>query len=621
MKKLVLVAFFVVSIITLSAQTQRMVLYEAFSNVGCAPCATQNPTNNTLIQNNPTKVAAIKYQTSGPGADVFNIQASQYISPRVSYYNITAVPSTRLDGSNTTFNQTNINNRYAVPSPFFLEVNHAFNNACDSVTVTCVIKAAQDFTGSSMVLHVGMIERHISFATAPGSNGETNFYNIMRRMLPNSNGTTLKNSWTDGEIDTLIFVSPVPSFIYDLNQLSFVSFIQSNTDKAVHQAAQNMPIPLDIYLKISSHNIPVIPICLKQHDFQIKVKNQGSVDITAFDVEYGVNGETPMIEAWTGTLAPGAEITINLPTLNFSSNIPVMYIKVINPNGATQYPGLHSHVSQSVKVISNFVDIPLEEKFTATAFPPADWVSVTYDQAAFWQRANAGGFGLTPGGSAMLNFYSSPTGQIDYLYVKGLDFTGMTSVDMTFSVAYARYSATYSDRLRVQVSTNCGGTWATVYDKAGTVLATAPDNGSSQFTPNAQQWREEVVSLNTFAGQDEVIVRFFGLSGYGNNLYIDDVKFGPPAAGINTENVIDNIVVYPNPVNDLLYIELLNEVPGDIVVSVYDNIGKIISNNEIDKTKLIDQKLSFNTSKWAPGLYNVVIYTKQGVTTQKVVKQ
>src|SRR5258706_16343823 len=75
MKKIFTLIVSVIFVYTLSyGQSQRLVLCEEFTQASCPPCAAQNPAYNTLLNANPTKVVAIKHQTSWPGVDPMNAQ-------------------------------------------------------------------------------------------------------------------------------------------------------------------------------------------------------------------------------------------------------------------------------------------------------------------------------------------------------------------------------------------------------------------------------------------------------------------------------------------------------------------------------------------------------------------
>lgn len=606
---------FITVVLFSTAQTQRMVMYEGFSNASCAPCAAQNPAVNALLKANPTKVVALKYQCNWPGTDPMNAQTQTWVGPRVSYYGITGVPSTRVDGTGTSISQTVINNRYATPSPFMMEINHTFNAAQDSAFIQVRIEAAQNFTGNQLVLHTAMVEKVISFTTPPGTNGEKVFYNVMRQMYPNANGTPLPSNWTNGQVEIYNFAVKIPSYIYQFNQIAFVAFIQSNADKVVHQAAKTI---LNKHMSILYHNIPQAPGCYDQFTFEITVINQGKTTITSIDIEYGIVGQTPQVVNWTGSVAYGQTANITLPSIPISGTTTV-FAEIKNLNGGPPDSNDGARVEGQIATISSYTPIPVTQTFTSTTFPPTNWATVSDDDLK-WERSTASGFGNAPAGSARILFYSSPQGAVDMLYMEGLNLTTTGNLQLTFSLAHARYSAQYSDNLKVDISTNCGASWTTVYNKSGADLATVTSFVTSSFTPTASQWRKETIDLSGYTSQNEVLIRFNAISGYGNNLYIDDINISTPAT-IDESAINGYVALYPNPVSDMVSIEMLLPESTDINIKVYDNTGKIVGSIQSGKLTQGNHTINLDATSWAAGLYHAVITTEKGTTTKKFIKQ
>lgn len=242
MKKIALFAFFVIVTTGVFSQSQRLVLIEGFSQASCGPCASANPAFNALLSANTTKATSIKYQVSWPGTDPMNAQNPSDVAARVAYYGVGGVPDSYMDGnvyagSPSGITQTSINNQYAVPSPFSMNLTHWFNTVQDSIFINCEITASQNTSLTTGRLRVAMIEKHISFTTPPGSNGEKDFYNVMRKMYPNPNGTPLAASWTNGQKKTVSFKAKIPSYIYKKSEIAVVAWIQDDSDKNVKQAA------------------------------------------------------------------------------------------------------------------------------------------------------------------------------------------------------------------------------------------------------------------------------------------------------------------------------------------------------------------------------------------------
>ena len=88
-----------------------------------------------------------------------------------------------------------------------------------------------------------------------------------------------------------------------------------------------------------------------------------------------------------------------------------------------------------------------------------------------------------------------------------------------------------SDSLAVLVSTDCGQTFSVIYKKGGDILSTA-GTAAAYFTPASNQWRTEAVNLNAYAGQQNVLIAFQNINGYGNQLYIDNVNITGTLASV-----------------------------------------------------------------------------------------
>jgi len=69
----------------------------------------------------------------------------------------------------------------------------------------------------------------------------------------------------------------------------------------------------------------------------------------------------------------------------------------------------------------------------------------------------------------------------------------------------------------------------------------------------------------------------------------------------NKDLLIDNIVTYPNPVNDKISIELEGNISAPLLVSFSDVLGKVILTKEIDYLK--GNRITFDVSNFAKGIY------------------
>jgi hypothetical protein len=146
---------------------------------------------------------------------------------------------------------------------------------------------------------------------------------------------------------------------------------------------------------------------------------------------------------------------------------------------------------------------------------------------------------------------------------------------MSFDVAYARFSATLFDGLRIEVSTDCGSTWPNVvYFKEDTTLATTADQGGNWFPTSMTEWRKDQVDLNPFVGQ-RILIRFVNINGYGNNLFIDNINISN-AVGLTNGFSQIGLEVWPNPANGLFHVSVSELPMGDAQFQVYDLAGRDI---------------------------------------------
>jgi subtilisin family serine protease len=189
--------------------------------------------------------------------------------------------------------------------------------------------------------------------------------------------------------------------------------------------------------------------------------------------------------------------------------------------------------------ITNPGSLPLVEGFEGAAWPPANWVDDNkfLDSVKFTRSTAAGGYGLSSASLLFDNYYNDAAGIRDGFQMPKLDMSAVTQATLNFDVAFARYDATYTDSMEVQLSTNCGQTWTSVYYKGGTALSTAPDYTANLYVPAATEWRTESVVITTqAAGKPNVLMSFVNHGHYGQGIYIDNVNIAYSTASAPVAN-------------------------------------------------------------------------------------
>ena len=214
-----------------------------------------------------------------------------------------------------------------------------------------------------------------------------------------------------------------------------------------------------------------------------------------------------------------------------------------------------------------------------------------------------------------MDFYNSTNGRIDELVIKKVDFSGLTgSASLTFNVAYKQYAAE-NDRLEVMISSNCGSTWTTLFNKAGSTLSTSPGGVTTPFTPTAAQWRAEVVDLSAYVGTADLIIKFKATSNYGNNMYIDDVNL-TVTTGITEAELDQSIQLYPTLTSGMVNLEANFTQEQNLKVAVYNAIGQEVSVNTYGNT--LGGKFEIDLTNMANGNYSVKIFTDEAAVVKSI---
>ena len=618
MKKMysVLASLFVASLCF--AQSQRLVLFEDFTQASCPPCASTNPALNALLNANATKIVSIKYQTSWPGYDPMNLHNAGEVQTRVSYYNVSGVPNGVEDGNQyqaqpASFTQALIDNRYSDPSPFTFNLTHTFSSNYDTIYVHAEVTASMAFNQASN-LRIAVIEREIEFCTPPGTNGEDFFEGVMKKMLPNAAGTVMPASWTNGQTVSYDFAWKLAN-VYDKNTLAVVGFVQSDVGKEVHQTAYSTQQQLANDARLTCNAVTGIPavLCGSTVTPVVEFENLGSSTLTDLTINYQLDGGTITPVSWSGSLATGASGTVNLPTLNVSAGAHTLVVTCVSPNGSTDVNTTYDSNTKTFNVSAGVgLPLPIVQDFVAVTFPPTGWTRINNDNGPTWTRVATG---LNTTGSAKIDFYNSPSGQVDELWTASYDFSqsGIGTVQLDFDVAYRQYAAQYSDRIEVNVSTDCGQTWTTIYNKAGSQLSTVAGYQTSAFTPTASQWRHETASMTQFVGSPNVFVRFKATSNYGNNGYVDNINVAV-TTGIKESNLSKHVTLYPVPSNGIVNLDVNFESAQSFKVEIFNLVGEVVNQFEISKS--VGGIFPIDLSKVANGAYTVKITTE----TESVVK-
>ena len=228
---------------TLFAQTRRIVLLEEATNASCPPCAYYNPGLQKFYAQHFGGVVSVRYHAWWPGTDPMYQAAKDDCINRIHYYNISGVPNYVMDGklegvpSNPAAMEEQMLARLAKPSPLKIHIKASVTD--DSLKAHVTLIPVDSISEGKLYLRVAVTQRMVSYASPPGSNGEKDFAEVLRKMLPSAIGTSL-DSLSLG--DTLSFdFSTAMENDWDSGDMGVVAWVQSDLTKEVLQAAMHFP--------------------------------------------------------------------------------------------------------------------------------------------------------------------------------------------------------------------------------------------------------------------------------------------------------------------------------------------------------------------------------------------
>jgi archaellum component FlaG (FlaF/FlaG flagellin family) len=482
-----------------------------------------------------------------------------------------------------------------------------------------------------------MIEKEVVYNTAPGSNGETEFYNVMRQMYDATTGA--ENATAGAALGTIagsatenfnFTITSLPAYIADKGEVTFAIYIQNNGTKEMMQAGKTVAVPIPGLIDVAAATASVAASGYCDYSFTpgVEFTNNDAAAVTDVVVEYTINGGTAVSESFSGNLAQGQSTTIAFPATTLAGGTSVVSYEVTSVNGAQnwQSPAAITVADESYsKLGTTAVPAPVTEGME-TAPLTATGISQDLTTAIFDSpTVGAGSFAVVDGPannlgaiggyaasdrSILFQFYAVQSGVMNVVMEK---VNLGTNSHLSFDHAYRQYQSE-NDELDVSVSTDCGATWTSVFTDSGASLMTLPA-ATAQFFPSAAgDWTTTDLDMSAYDNMSDVVVRFRATSAYGNNLFIDNINLGAPT-GVEdiTASTFD---VYPNPATDVVTVELSEVGSVDAQIEVLDIKGQVVSSEVMSAGQA---SVQVNTSALASGIYTVRVMSENGVATERVV--
>jgi PKD repeat protein len=296
-----------------------------------------------------------------------------------------------------------------------------------------------------------------------------------------------------------------------------------------------------------------------------------------------------------------------------------------------------------VRVRDDFRTLPFTEGFQSGGTSlPSDWYVENRDFGSVFTRTwiptgLGGGFGQSTRSVTLQNASYSNVGSVDGLISPPITLAGNDSASLAFSYAYElmqttemRFNLLLFDTLRVDVSTDGGHTWTQVWKKGGFDLAHTPTaiatEASALVQPAGNQWRRDTLSLQQFidAGADHITLKFVNITGWGNNLFLDDITVtdeGYTAPTVSRAGQLRalGLQLFPNPTSGTARLEMELAQSGTVGYTLRDVTGRtVLQHSSPQAAGAVSLELDLTAQP--AGVYFLQVTTPQGVETRRLVR-
>lgn len=177
---------------------QRLPLYEVFTSSTCGPCRPGNDNFHGIVASYPGEYVAVKYQQNFPGTG--DPYCTTEAVNRRNAYSVSSIPRMELDGGwdqNANNFTAALHQEYrSVPAFMTIDATYEVIKATQTVNIEIDVNSYLDYDPSLYRLFTAIIEG-TTFENVK-SNGETEFIDVMKKMLPNEQGEIITTPITKG---------------------------------------------------------------------------------------------------------------------------------------------------------------------------------------------------------------------------------------------------------------------------------------------------------------------------------------------------------------------------------------------------------------------------------------
>ena len=339
--------------------------------------------------------------------------------------------------------------------------------------------------------------------------------------------------------------------LFTLGQLERMDVVLANSPRRaslVNGRATQEPIIVEDDLAVEQIVAPQDYICSTTITPEVVVFNSGTNAVSSAKIAIELNGTVLEQKDFELDLAQGESRTITFNAINLAASNNDFEVKILSVNGGEDQ-NVNNNTLQSSPALQP--DLSLPYSYKASDFNSI-WQVQNDDGGVTWSQGQLS-IGGTQQNVLSIDFYNYETaGKEDYLISPQINLSSFPNAQLVFEMAYAPYPEDgLDDHLVIGISTDCGNTFDIInppYDKSKQTLSTV-ESTTSEYVPTSEtEFRTEVVDLSEYAELGNIRLAFIGVNGFGNNLYIKNIKINAEQEAVYSVNL--DQVVSPSPITD-----------------------------------------------------------------------
>ena len=456
-------------------------LYEVFTSSTCGPCAYANPILDAVLEANPGTHSLVKYQMNWPGSGDPYYTAEGGV--RGNFYNVSAVPDMYVNGDELypgSITQEIYETYLGQAALMAINVSNAHIDDQNQLSVDVSVEA-QEGIAAGLKLHIVVVEKVTVGNVA--NNGETTFHNVMMKMLPDANGTTLP-ALNPGTPFTLSQSYDMDlTNMEDANDLAVIAFVQNGATKDIMLSEMvnvaSSLLDYSVTFNVSENNgNPVEGAEIFLENFGTKTTNaqgmavydnvlpgnyayeiiaqgllpvEGSVLVVDADVVENVVMEAPAVyyyEDFTNGIPEGWTVHVTSPDFLYAGPGNIIFFR--QSNSATNPLMLVSHaidLDPAGELHFDFGEVAMSPVlsfgFVTNPADPSTFTELyTYAPTSAWQTATIDVAEINGGQGEVYLAWMLPTAGFSYFYFDNVVLTFGETVDPPlFSDDFDAYTA------------------------------------------------------------------------------------------------------------------------------------------------------------------------------------